>query len=115
MSFSEKYINAMEELGRSPILEGNYSPPLHKGLRRMGVELKPPHYAGFLANSIIAGIPFGILWGVLMWLVVWQSAQLPAAIAIWAGGMAGLLFGVMMAIYYRWSANRHHLSRWDDL
>lgn len=116
MTFDEHYEIALQELAGSDILKGNYVPPLHKLLRRMGLKVKPPHYASMPANMLTTGIPFGILWAGLMWLFVWEDqVGMSLSIALWAGFFAGMLFGVAMAIYYRASARKHNLSSWVQL
>ncbi|WP_316859601.1 DUF6404 family protein [uncultured Cohaesibacter sp.] len=115
MDFDTQYDLAMASLKQTPILEGNYAPPLHRLLRSQGFKIRPPHFSSAFSNILMTGIPFAIVWGFLMWLLVWEDASLPSSIAIYAGGSAGLLFGVMLSIYYRWAARRHELPRWEDL
>ena len=115
MDFDSKYAQAMVELNNSSIVEGNYAPPFHKLLRRWGVAVRPPHYAGFGTNWLMTGLFFGLLWGGFMWLVVWQLQELSGEVAAWASIAAGGLFGFVMAIYYKFSADKHKLSRWEDL
>ncbi len=116
MTFDDHYKLAMTELEASQILPGNYAPPLHKLLRRLGMRLRPPHYASMPINMLTTGIPFGMLWAGLMWLFVWEDqVGMTVSIALWAGFFAGLLFGVGMAIYYRAAARKHELSSWTAL
>lgn len=116
MTFDDHYKLAMTELEGTSILHGNYEPPLHKLLRRLGLHVRPPHYAGMPTNMLTTGIPFGVLWGALMWLFVWEDQSgMTVTIALWAGFFAGMLFGVGMAIYYRWAARKHGLTPWPQL
>ncbi|WP_319531368.1 DUF6404 family protein [uncultured Cohaesibacter sp.] len=115
MSYEEKYVRALEELAQTPILEGNYCPPFHRVLRRLGFQLPPPHYDHFFRNFILTSIPFGILWGILMWMIAWSTAEVPLDIALTGAVAAGLLFGFLLALYYHVTATRHRLSRWRDL
>lgn len=115
MNYDDAYAKAMDELEASPILEGNYAPPMHQLLRRLGYHPLPPHYANFGLNWLMTGVPFGIIWGALMWLISWDVQELSPIVALWASALAGALFGFALAVYYRWSAKRHGLSAWDDL
>lgn len=115
MTYDDAYAKAMDELEASPILEGNYAPPMHRLLRRLGYQPLPPHYAKFGLNWLMTGVPFGIIWGALMWLISWDVQDLSPIIALWASALAGTLFGFAIALYYRWSARRHGLSLWADL
>lgn len=114
-SYDDKYVQAIAELERTAILEGNYAPPLHKALKRLGLSVRPPHYERFGFNWLITGIPFALLWGIFMWMISWNAQDVPVSIALFAAFMAGFLFGLALAYYYRWSAQKHQLSRWQDL
>ena len=61
------------------------------------------------------GIYFGIAWGILMWFLLWSGQSMSVWVAMVASFAAGLLFGVSMAFYYRHSARKHSLSKWEDL
>ena len=115
MTFEERYGLAISELKSTPIVEGNYAPPMHRLLRRLGVRVRPPHYCPIWFNIFATGIPFAILWGVLMWLILWQSQNIETGMAFAAGLIAGAIFGVFMSLYYRWSFNRNELTQWDKL
>ena len=49
-----------------------------------------------------------------MWLFLWRGQDMPIAVAILVALIAGLLFGVIMAGYYRWRARKLGLPRWED-
>jgi uncharacterized integral membrane protein len=50
-----------------------------------------------------------------MWAVTWRNSGMPVGIALLASLLAGVLFGLAMAGYYRWAASEAGLSRWQDL
>ena len=50
-----------------------------------------------------------------MWAVAWQQSGMPMGFALLASLLAGILFGLAMAAYYRWAASEAGLSRWLDL
>ena len=115
MNFDEHYNLAIAELKRTTIVEGNYAPPLHRFLRGRGVKLKPPHYNTIGMNILITGVPFAVLWGAIMWFILWQSQKLTPFMAIGAALVAGAIFGIFMSLYYRWSFNRNDLTKWEKL
>nr|WP_321457449.1 DUF6404 family protein [uncultured Cohaesibacter sp.] len=115
MNFDERYKLAIAELKRTTIVEGNYAPPLHRFLRGQGVKVRPPHYCSIGFNILSTGIPFAILWGAIMWFVLWQSQRLNAPMAIGAALIAGAIFGLFMSLYYRWSFNQNELTKWEKL
>ena len=58
---------------------------------------------------------FAVGWGLIMWLLVWNSTGLSVLAGIGAPLLAGLTFGLIMACYYSFSAKRKKLSRWEEL
>lgn len=106
---------ALAELETSTIKRANYAPPLFRVARAIGLRPRPPHYMSFARAALLAGPAFGILWGLLMWVLAWSNSGMPIGFALLASLLAGGLFGLAMAAYYRWAAGEAGLSRWDDL
>ncbi len=100
--FDAKLKMALDRLCETRIWPSHYASPLYRLLWRLGVNLPPPHFNGFLANFAVSAAFFGIVWGLLMGLTGggWLLRE-----SILAGG----LFGLWMAIYYRFSARKHKL------
>lgn len=115
MIFEEKLELAREELENTGIWKSNYNTPLLRLSHKLGLKLKPPHYANFISNLLILGLYFAIIWGILMWLFFWRNANMTLIAAIIASVVAGSLFGLIMAFYYRYGVKKHKLSKWDDL
>lgn len=91
-----------------------YAPPLFQLLWKLGARVPPPLMAGFGANVLLMGGFFGIFWGALMWVLMWGRQGMPAGAAWLLAGLAGLLFGLMMAAYLRYTAKRQQIPRWRD-
>lgn len=115
MSFEKRRDAAVKELKDSAIWRSNAMPPLLLALWRFGVKARPPHYNSFIKNAGVLGLWFAIVWGLLMWVIEWGSSGYPVTVAIVIAIMAGILFGVLMGVYYKWSARRNRLSKWEDL
>lgn len=115
MSFEAKKQAALAELENSKIWRPNYEPPFLLFMWWLGKKTRPPHYNSFMRNALSFGSLFAIGWGLIMWFFVWNSTALsfPATIAV--SLLAGVLFGLFMACYYRISARRNHLSHWREL
>ena len=75
--------------------------------------MPPPHFASFWSLALLMGGFFAIVWGLFMWLVLWRGEDVAIAIAVVASLIAGTLFGVIMAAYYRWRARQLALPRWE--
>ncbi len=113
MNFAEKRDAALALLHATGMLPSSYAPPLYKALWKLGVEIPPPHFASFAANTALCGTVFGAIWGVVMWLITW-SGKLPGGAAVAASLFAGLMFGAIMAAYYRHTAQKHGIPAWCD-
>ena len=105
----EGALSALAATGMQPT---TYAPPVHRLLWRMGFHVPPPHFAGFTSNLIFSGTWFGIVWGTIMWFATWSDRGMSPAGAIVAAIVAGILFGLCMAIYYRHGARKHNLPAW---
>lgn len=59
----------------------------------------------------------GIFWGFCMWLFDRRSIQLSARIVtveLFFAVIVGVLFGLVMAIYFRWKACKLNLPQWEQ-
>lgn len=115
MCFYERKDAAIKELKRSSIRPLNYTSPIQILLWKLGLKIRPAHYNSFLCNVILMGLWFAVVWGPLMWLLEWRTMSISVPSAIGLSAIAGALFGIGMAIYYKWSARKHGLSKWEDL
>ena len=114
MNHQEKIDYLLNDLAQRGVGKYTTAPPLYRLLWRLGIEVPPPHFAGFWTLAIFMGVFFGVFWGIFMWFFLWRSEDMPLAIAIGSSLIAGVLFGVTMAAYYRWRASKLALPRWED-
>lgn len=107
-------LNRMQEhlraLGVSPYTA---APPLWRLLWRLGIDLPPPLFMGIWPVALLMGSFFGVLWGILMWLFMWLRQGMPLWIMLSSAVLAGLLFGLFMAVYFRHLARKHRLHSWS--
>ena len=115
MNYSPKLNSALATLAATGIWRRNYAPPLHRLLWRVGLLLPPPHFASFGLNFPLFAAGFGVLWGVVMWFLVWSRQGMSGGAAAGSAGVAGALFGLIMAAYYRHGARKHNLPPWSQL
>jgi hypothetical protein len=106
---------AFLELEQSDIWPSNYNQPFYRLCRMIGFEVKPPHYATIFENVLVNGLPFGILWGAFMWIILWAYQPMPWWGAILSSIGAILLYGISMAAYFTYSHRRNGLTSWQDL
>jgi len=115
MSFQHKLERAQKELNEANIWKSNYNPPILVLLRKLGFDIRPFHYCSFKSNFITASLWFGISWGLIMWFTSWKNNNVPIQMAICISLLAGILFGFLMALYYKRSAKKNNLSDWQAL
>jgi membrane associated rhomboid family serine protease len=112
MTHAEKVAYLLRDLGQKGIGQYTVAPPAYRLLWRLGVEVRPPHFAPFWSLAAAMALGFGLPWGAIMWLTVWQRASVGFGVA--TAALVGLFFGVSMAAYYRWRARALALPRWEN-
>ena len=115
MPHSPSVESALATLASTGMSRSNYAPPLHRVLWRWGLNVPPPHFAGFWLNLLSFGAFFGVVWGTIMWFAQWASAGASIALAVGCSFLAGLFFGLCMALYYRHGGRRHKLQPWSSV
>jgi Family of unknown function (DUF6404) len=112
MRFEQKLTAALGLLASTGMWRSNYAPPLHRLLWKIGARVPPPHFLSFTANFVLAGVCFGVFWGLAMWITgsSHQGLSRLAAVALFVG----LLFGLSMAAYYRYGGRKHKIPLWRD-
>jgi hypothetical protein len=115
MSFQDKLEAAQKELNETNIWKSNHNPPISVLLRKFGFNIRPFHYCSFISNFLNASLWFSVVWGLIMWFSTWQSNDMSVQVALITSLSAGLLFGIIMAVYYKHSAKKNNLSGWHKL
>lgn len=110
--------HALQAMADANVPAGMRAPPLHRLLWRMGLRVPPPLLASFSANLFVMGGLFGLLWSglwqALMWLL-FELGPFPLAITVGSAVMAGLLFGLLMALLMQYQRRRYRLPAWKTL
>jgi len=108
----QKMYEHLPALGISPYTA---APPLYRLLWLLGIEAPPPIFASFLQISFFMGTFFAAGWGLFMWLFLWSheegSSLLTAGLV---SLLAGVMFGLLMATYLRYTAKKHNLPSWSE-
>ena len=111
--FEAKRSAAVRLLQQTPIKAANFLPPMVLLMWRLGIQVPPPHFASFGLNALWSGTFFGVIWGTFMWLFQWR--QEPFFVVIGAPVLAGILFGLIWALYYAHAHKKYKLPNWKDL
>ena len=113
MSHQEKIERLIADLSEQGVSPQTTAPPMFRLLWSLGLKIPPPLYMRFSSLALLGGVPFGLLWGLFMWLLVWRSrAGLEYMVLI--SLLAGVFFGLAMAAYYRWRFRRLKLPPWEN-
>ena len=112
MTQREKLKLARHHLSELGLPRNTWQPPLWRLLWRLGVDTPPPLFWGFGSLTVLFGSFFGAGWGALMWVFAWSDGAVSVAAAIIGACVAGLLFGLCMATYFRHFARKHDLPSW---
>lgn len=116
MNYPTIVLKALDRLASIETTRSNKAPPLHRLAWRAGIPLPPPLLASFHFNLMLMGAWFGLGWGLSMFLFFAiafgrdpvKLVPVMAVVAI----IAGVLFGLAMATYFRHIAVKHHLPSW---
>ena len=106
----DRYVQQMADAG---VGKSTAFPPYWRLLWRIGIQVPPPIFLGFLPLALILGGSFGVLFSGVTWLlqdfgVLHQPVTSPPLFAL----LAGIPYGLAMAYYYRSLAKQHSLGSW---
>lgn len=63
--------------------------------------------------TLLLGINYALMWGILMHLMSWRRTEIPVLYQIVSALLAGLFFGLFMALLYKRHFRKHHLISWN--
>lgn len=115
MSYQEKLESALKELDESKVRAPIPRSSVFRLLTKYGINIRPFHYNDFVKNFFIHSIQFALIGGGLMWFFIWQPQDVPITTIANKSIYVGLMFGLLMAFYYKYSALKHNLRKWDKL
>lgn len=93
--------------------KSHYWLPADKILKRFGVEKPPVYFWSFKGIALAIGGYFGLVWGAVMYFLVWAPAKMPLAVAFGTAVCTGALFGLAMAWYVVRSKKKLGLTTWE--
>jgi hypothetical protein len=107
----EKIDLAVKELRERRVRNSMAAPLLYRFLWRLGIAIPPPLLQSFLGAAVIHGLLIGVPIGAF--LACWDRRLAPVG-ATYYGAIAGAVYGLLMATYFRWQARRLGLPSWGD-
>ena len=112
--YEERLSKALCLLENSGLKPGSYAPPLFRMARRLGLKVRPPHFAPGLENLMYNGFLVGVIFVLIPLALRPGHAGLQAS-WILASTLAGMVYGALMAIGYARAARSHKLPSWTQL
>lgn len=113
--FERKKNRAIEIMARKGMWRSNYAPPCHVFLWKMGIHVPPPPFSHFWTNFFSFAAIYTPFWGAVMWFIFWKSQGESAIYALVTAGIAGFVFGIVMAAFQRWRKKANDLPEWEQL
>jgi general stress protein CsbA len=115
MTHREKVALLVADLKAKGVNRYTTAPPLFRLVWSFGFELSPPFYISFFPIMLFAASWFGTWMGVCTWLIFMRRRRsLTLTGFLLPIGVASLLFGFYVALYYRWKAKQLNLPEWRD-
>ena len=113
--YETRFDAALSELEVAGIWRSNAQPPYVWVMRSVDLHPRLPHYLPFWRAALGQGVFFGAFWGLIMYATTWGPQNLPMGVMFVSSVIAGMFFGLFMALYYKHCRRRYNLSDWEDL
>ena len=113
--FVRRKERALAIMAEKKMWRSNYAPPLYRLLWKLGVNIPPPPFAFFWTNLFSFAAMYTLFWGTMMWFICWKPRGTSVTSAIITSLLAGLIFGVSMALFHHWRKKANNLPEWDRL
>lgn len=115
MSFEAKKKRAIAIMESKNMWRSNYAPPLLRLAWKAGLKIPPLPFAPFWQITLLMGVAFALIWGVMMWFFSWKDTGVQPVDALVSGAVSGVFFGVSIAACHWWIKRVHDLPDWDSL
>lgn len=115
MTFQARRAQSLDILKRTGMWRSNYEPPILRVLWKIGIEIPPPHFLPFWQVLVLGAGWFAGAWGSIMWLGEWSKHGVSIMSAVGTASVAGVFFGIAMAIYYAHGRRKHRLPKWNAI
>lgn len=112
--YTRKLAKAFAEAQAAGMKRSAYDNWAYRGLRRLGVRIKPPVYSHLGWLMLGSGVYFAVFWGVGMHILLWRDTTL-MGVQLGVSLIAGIMFGAITALVVRFTRHRYKLTPWDQL
>lgn len=115
MTFEERKALAIAIMDSKKMWKSNYAPPLLRGLWKLGVKIPPIPFIPSWKIFLFFGLTFGLIWGITMWNLNWQSTGTLPFDALIKSAKSGAIFGSFMATFHFLRKRVYKLPNWKKL
>lgn len=115
VEFERKFQAAIAELESAGVKPQAANPLFTRGARALGLRVKPPFYMGFQQLVCFMGLPFGVFWGLFMYVFLWRGMTVSIAVILGSIILAALVFGFIMAWFITSRRKMIEIRDWDAL
>lgn len=106
---------ATRELEMAGIGKSRAFPLWVRFCKAIGLNMRPPHYDGFIRSALSNGAAFAVFWGIGMYFLRWSDHGPLVKDMLGVSLGAGILFGLCLAGFYKIDRRKHALSDWRSL
>ncbi|HBR6924824.1 TPA: hypothetical protein MEF31_005389 [Klebsiella pneumoniae] len=115
MDFEARKQKALAIMASRKMWKSNYAPLLIRLLWRLGINIPPLPFAPFWQVFVVMTGYFSPGYGLWMYWTVWRAQGMPLLFACEISLIAGVLFGLTMALFHLWRRKVNKLPDWKDL
>jgi len=112
MGHVEKILSWHEYAKNKGMKPTAYRPPIDIFIEKLGIQCPPILFWSLPAVVITNGIVFAIFWGLFMSFTSWKGQAVEHS--IFASLIAGILFGIGMAVFHLRTKKKLGLTTWDN-
>ena len=114
MTHREKVVYLLDDVETRGVGRYVAAPPVHRLAWRLGVEVPPPHFQGFIAVFLSFFGSDGLAIGIVSWVLAWTVSGHDVGVVIKQAMVLGAVSGFLRACAYRRQARRLDLHRWTQ-
>ena len=115
MDFEARKQKALAIMASRKMWKSNYAPLLIRLLWRLGINIPPLPFAPLWQVFVVLTGDFSLGYGLWMYWTVWRAQGMPLLFACEVSLIAGVLFGLTMALFHLWRRKVNKLPDWKDL
>lgn len=115
MDFEARKQKTLAIMASRKMWKSNYAPLLIRLLWQLGIKIPPLPFAPLWQVLGVMTGSFSVGYGLWMYWMVWRAQGMPHLFACKISLIAGVLFGLTMALFHLWRRKVNKLPDWKDL